>query len=95
LLAGTQDHEFLKAAKERGKAGATSKGNDAEAAGERVRFGETFFHADIRDGKTGESHRKEFNTEDSEGAENTAKKKQHGSEDPPLQKAITKSDEER
>jgi hypothetical protein len=31
-------------------------------------------------------HGKEFNTENTEGVEDTEKKKQRGSEDPPLQK---------
>src|SRR5712692_4133688 len=75
LLDGTQDHEFLKAAKERGKAGAASKSNDAEAAGKRLRFGGAFFHNGFQDFWKEKIPRKRFYTENSEGTEITEKKK--------------------
>ena len=53
VLVDAANDEFLEAAKERGKAGAASKGDDAEAAGESFRFGGELFHADIRDGGAG------------------------------------------
>src|SRR5882672_9478857 len=50
-LVDAADDEFLEAAKERRKAGAASKSDDAEAAGESFRFGGALFHADSRDGQ--------------------------------------------
>src|SRR5216684_1916935 len=75
LLAGTQDHEFLEAAEERGKAGAASKSNDAEAAGKRLRFGRAFFHNGFQDFWKEKIPRKRFYTENSEDTEITEKKK--------------------
>jgi hypothetical protein len=53
VLVDAANDKFLEAAKERGKAGAASKGDYAEAAGESFRFGGAPFHADSRDGRTG------------------------------------------
>jgi len=55
---GAANHMFLKAAEERGKAGAASKGDDAEAGGKSLRFGGTFFHDDIWDRRSGFISRK-------------------------------------
>src|SRR6266403_2627985 len=53
VLVDTADDEFLEAAKERGKAGAASKSDYAEAAGESFRFGGAFCHAGVRGGGAG------------------------------------------
>src|SRR6266478_4296860 len=47
---GAADDEFLETAEERGEAGAAAKSNDAEAAGQSLRFGAAFCHAGVRDG---------------------------------------------
>src|SRR6266550_4419564 len=52
-LVDAADDEFLESAEESGKAGAASKGDDAETAGKSFRFGGAFFHADNRDRRTG------------------------------------------
>src|SRR2546421_4953459 len=53
VLVDAADDEFLEAAKERGKASAASKSDDAEAAGKSFWFGGVLFHADNRDRRTG------------------------------------------
>jgi len=53
VLIDAADDEFLEAAKERGKSGAASKSDDAEAAGKSFRFGGAFCHAGVRDGGAG------------------------------------------
>src|SRR5438876_5233188 len=47
------NHMFFQAAEERGKAGAASKGDDAEAGEKSLRFGGTLFHKDIWDRRSG------------------------------------------
>src|SRR4029077_17431112 len=49
LFVGAANDVFLKAAEERGEAGAAAEGDNAEAARERFRFGGTFFHGDVCD----------------------------------------------
>src|SRR5947207_1801792 len=43
------NHVFFQATKQRGKPGAASKGDNAEAGGKSFRFGGTLFHKDIWD----------------------------------------------
>src|SRR5712692_7949981 len=75
MFAGVADDEFLEAAEERGKAGAASKSNDAEAAGKSLRFGRAFFHNGFQDFWKEKIPRKRFYTENSEDTEITEKKK--------------------
>src|SRR5205807_9206563 len=52
------NHVFLEATKQRGKPGAASQGDDAEAGGKSLRFGGTLFHDDIWDRRSGFISRK-------------------------------------